>query len=45
MIVVSAMRKLLADEHFVTLMRAEGLETMPRYLADKIAPSGGGTRK
>ena len=45
MIVVSAMRKLLADEHFVTLMRAEGLETMPKYLADKIAPGVAGVRK
>ena len=45
LIVVSAMRKLLADENFVTLMRAEGLETMPKYLADRIANSGSGARK
>lgn len=45
MIVVSALRKLLTDEHFVTLMRAEGLETMPKYLADKIAPGVAGVRK
>lgn len=45
LIVVSAMRKLLADENFVTLMRAEGLETMPKYLADRIASSGPGARK
>jgi ParB family chromosome partitioning protein len=35
--VVEAMRQLLADENFVTLLRAEGLATMPRPLADLIA--------
>jgi ParB family chromosome partitioning protein len=35
--VVEAMRQLLADENFVTLLRAEGLTTMPRPLADLIA--------
>jgi len=35
--VVEAMRQLLADENFVTLLRAEGLSTMPRPLADLIA--------
>ncbi len=35
--VVEAMRQLLADENFVTLLRAEGLATMPRTLADLIA--------
>jgi ParB family chromosome partitioning protein len=34
--VVSAMKSLLADEHFVTLLRAEGLDTLPQYLADQI---------
>ena len=32
-----AMKDLLADEGFVTLLRAEGLETMPRALALRIA--------
>ena len=32
-----AMRQLLADENFVTLLRAEGLVTMPRPLADLVA--------
>jgi ParB family chromosome partitioning protein len=27
---------LLADEHFVTLLRAEGLDSLPRYLAERI---------
>lgn len=35
--VAEAMRQLLADENFVTLLRAEGLATMPRPLADHIA--------
>ena len=34
--IVSAFNKLLADEHFVTLLRAEGLSTMPKYLWDKM---------
>ena len=35
--VVEAMRTLLADENFVNLLRAEGLATMPRLLADLIS--------
>ena len=35
--VVEAMRQLLTDKNFVTLLRAEGLATMPRPLADLIA--------
>jgi ParB family chromosome partitioning protein len=35
--VVEAMRQLLAEENFVTLLRAESLATMPRPLADLIA--------
>lgn len=27
---------LFADENFVTLLRAEGLDTLPKYLADRI---------
>ena len=34
--VVEAMRQLLADENFMTLLRAEDLATMPRPLADLI---------
>lgn len=36
--VVTAFNKLLADEHFVTLLRAEGLETMPKFLWTKLTP-------
>jgi ParB family chromosome partitioning protein len=39
--VVSALRQLLADEHFVTLLRAEHLDTMPNYLANRVWPNGG----
>jgi ParB family chromosome partitioning protein len=35
--VVEAMRQLLADENFVTLLRAENMATMPRPLADLVA--------
>lgn len=35
--VVEAMRQLLADENFVTLLRAEELATMPRPLANLLA--------
>lgn len=34
--VTEALRSLFADEHFVTLLRAEGLDTLPRNLADRI---------
>ena len=40
--IVSALQMLLADEHFVTLLRAEGLDSLPRYLAERI--DAGGTR-
>lgn len=38
--VVNAMRRLLADEHFVTLLRAESLQTMPRPLAERMEAAG-----
>lgn len=36
--VTNAMRRLLADEHFVTLLRAEGLNSIPQALAERIGP-------
>lgn len=36
--VASALRKLLVDENFVNLLRAEHLDVMPRYLADRVWP-------
>jgi ParB family chromosome partitioning protein len=38
--VVGALRQLLADENFTNLLRAEGLSTLPKYLADRIAAGG-----
>jgi ParB family chromosome partitioning protein len=34
--VTEAMRKLFAEENFITLLRAEGLDTLPKNLADRI---------
>lgn len=34
--VIGALRKLAADENFCNLLRAEGLDTVPKYLADHI---------
>ena len=39
---VGAMRRLLGDEHFSTLLRAERLETMPKFLAERVSASTGG---
>ncbi len=36
-VITSSLRELMADDHFVTLLRAEGLRTLPEYLADRIA--------
>jgi ParB family chromosome partitioning protein len=38
--VVGALREMLADENFTNLLRAEGLDTLPKYLAER-AWSGG----
>lgn len=40
LLIVSAMRQLVADDHFVTLLRAEGLGAMPTYLAERIHRPG-----
>lgn len=34
--VIGAMKQLVADDHFVTLLRAEGLDTMPKQLAERV---------
>lgn len=36
LLVVQGLRTLFEDENFVNLLRAEGLDTLPRYLADRI---------
>jgi ParB family chromosome partitioning protein len=34
--VVSALQQLMTDEHFMTLLRAEGLDSMPKQLAERV---------
>lgn len=41
--VVEAMRILFADENFVNLLRAEGLDTLPTPLAERIHLQQGAT--
>ncbi len=36
--VVGALHELLSDENFSNLLRAEGLDTLPQYLADRVWP-------
>jgi ParB family chromosome partitioning protein len=36
----SALRQLCRDEHFINLLRAEGLDTLPQYLAEQIEMGG-----
>jgi len=38
--VYGALRKMLADENLVNILRLEGLDTLPKYLAERV--SGGG---
>ena len=37
---VSALKQLFTDDHFVTLLRAEGLDSLPQYLAEQIYDAG-----
>ena len=37
---VSALRQLFQDENFVNLLRAEGLDTLPKYLAERVWTDG-----
>jgi ParB family chromosome partitioning protein len=39
-IVCGALRELTLDEHFVTLLRAESLDKMPKYLAEHVSHRG-----
>ena len=36
LLVVQGLKSLFADENFVTLLRAEGLDSLPKYLADRV---------
>lgn len=37
---VSALQELFKDDNFVNLLRAEGLDTLPRYLAERVWTDG-----
>lgn len=41
--ITQALRQLYADEHFATLLRAEGLDTLPELLAERVWPKGSAT--
>jgi ParB family chromosome partitioning protein len=36
-VLTSALRRLLADDHFVTLLRAEGMGSIPKFLVVRVA--------
>jgi ParB family chromosome partitioning protein len=38
--VVSALQQIFSDENFTTLLRAEGLDTLPKFLAERVWPEG-----
>lgn len=38
--IVGALRQILVDENFGNLLRAEGLDTLPQYLADRVWSKG-----
>jgi len=40
LLVVEGLKTLFADEHFVNLLRAEQLDSLPKYLAEKIQLAG-----
>ena len=41
--IVGALRQLLVDENFTNLLRAEGMDSLPQYLADRVWARGCGT--
>jgi len=41
LLVVQGLKKLFADDNFVNLLRAEGLDSLPKYLAERINPVAG----
>jgi len=38
-IITSALRRLFTDDHFITLLRAENLRSLPEFLANRIGAS------
>jgi ParB family chromosome partitioning protein len=41
LLVVQGLKKLFADDNFVNLLRAEGLDNLPKYLSERINPIEG----
>jgi ParB family chromosome partitioning protein len=39
--IINALRRLLADDHFTTLLRAEAIQSMPLPLAERLGLTGG----
>lgn len=37
MLIATAMKRLFEDEHFLTLLRAESIQTMPKHLSQRMA--------
>lgn len=40
LLMISALQRLLNDEDFANLLRAEGLDTLPQYVAERVWPDG-----
>ena len=45
LLVVQGLKKLFGDEHFVNLLPAEGLDTLPQYLACPLNTSDTAAQK
>ena len=41
LLVVQGLKKLLEDDNFINLLRAEGLDTLPKYLSERISALNG----
>ena len=41
LLVVQGLKKLLEDDNFINLLRAEGLDTLPKYLSERISALSG----
>jgi ParB family chromosome partitioning protein len=41
LLVVQGLKKLLEDDNFINLLRAEGLDTLPKYLSERITALNG----
>ena len=41
LLAVEGLKKLFSDDNFVNLLRAEGLDTLPKYLSEQIEPFHG----